>query len=86
MGCIAGSAGKNGTQQWDVLMWESNILHMKVGILVYTHCTSSMVSGVADILAFANLQQANGKTTSRKNATSFFEVAIISEKIGRAHV
>jgi transcriptional regulator GlxA family with amidase domain len=63
-------------------MWESNILHMKVGILVYTHCTSSMVSGVADILAFANLQQANGKTTGRKNATSLFEVAVISENGG----
>src|SRR5687767_4907285 len=43
---------------------------MKVGILLYTHCTASMVTGVADILAFANLQQA---------ATSLFDVAFISE-------
>ena len=64
-------------QIWKILL--INYLHMKVGILAYTHCTSSMVTGVADVLAFANLQQANTKTVTRKKVASSFEVDIISE-------
>ena len=51
-------------QIWKILL--INYLHMKVGILAYTHCTSSMVTGVADVWAFANLQQANAKTVTGK--------------------
>lgn len=41
---------------------------MKIGILAYTYCTSSMITGVADILSFANTQRSK----------TLFEVDIIT--------
>jgi len=46
---------------------------MKMGIIIYEHCTASMILGVVDILSFANMHhKANtGKT--------LFDIEIISE-------
>ena len=46
---------------------------MKIGILAYDGCTASMITGVLDILSFANTQLVSG----RKN--DLFEVVIITE-------
>jgi transcriptional regulator GlxA family with amidase domain len=46
---------------------------MKIGILAYNGCTSSMIAGVLDILSFAN---SHHKSRSKKN---LFEVEIVTE-------
>jgi transcriptional regulator GlxA family with amidase domain len=48
---------------------------MRIGILAYPHCTSSMVWGVLDILSFATLQKKSG---GKKKANISFEVDIIT--------
>jgi transcriptional regulator GlxA family with amidase domain len=82
LGCFTGSACKNGSQQWNVL----NKQYMKIGILAYTHCTSSMVLGVLDILSYANTQWGGGLfdidivTATGQPALSFSKHPIAANK------
>lgn len=46
---------------------------LKIGILVYEHCTASMVLGVLDILSVADIQ------SKLKNGKSLFDIEIISQ-------
>lgn len=48
---------------------------MRIAILAYPHCTSSMIWGVLDILSFATLQS---KSAERKKKEALFEVDIVT--------
>ncbi len=48
---------------------------MRIAILAYPHCTSSMIWGVLDILSFATLQK---KSLGRKKGNISFEVEIVT--------
>jgi transcriptional regulator GlxA family with amidase domain len=48
---------------------------MRIAILAYPHCTSSMVWGVLDILSFASMQQ---KPSKSKKEKILFEVDIVT--------
>lgn len=48
---------------------------MRIAILAYPHCTSSMVWGFLDILSFASMQ---GKTRARKKEAIHFDIDIVT--------
>jgi transcriptional regulator GlxA family with amidase domain len=48
---------------------------MRIAILAYSYCTSSMIWGVLDILSFANMQ---GKSSGKKKSNTLFEVDIVT--------
>jgi transcriptional regulator GlxA family with amidase domain len=51
---------------------------MKVGILIYPQCTSSMVFGLLDILSFADMNADKVKRKSRKQQDRLFDITLIS--------